>query len=253
MCVTAHFIREDSPKLIKATVSCKPFQGSCTVESIAAHVVGVMDEYGITESAVALTTDTASNVKQDERRVLPFQEWHGCVCYKLQLCALKILNDPRVQKTMAKHNKLTTHLRQSAESTEKLINIQEVCGSVLEVEKFLPIRKGDFPDLQRSTSVLFFSDSRVYVEIEGRGLRSRSSKYCSLAQKTPYHGKSRCIHVCCTSSLVYTYAHTHAANGGTAGDRQLNNGSETQTNTVPPHCHTALTAWGEVSGVYAGL
>lgn len=147
MCLTAHFIREDSPNLIKATLSCKLFQGSCTIESIAAHVVEVMDEYGITESAVALTTDTASNVKQDGGQAVSCQEWHGCVCYKLQLCALKILNDPRVKKTMAKHNKLTTHLHQSAQSMEKLNNIQQVCEPALGVEIELSIHVRKFSDL----------------------------------------------------------------------------------------------------------
>lgn len=159
MCVSAHFIRENAPKLLKATLSCKPFEGSYTVESIAAHVVGVMDEYSITESTVALTTDTASNVRQDGRRLLKSQEWHGCVCYKLQLCALKILNDPRVKKTMAKHNKLTTHLHQSAESMEKLTNIQEVCRSVLEVEIELSVHTGGFPIYLTSRSAFVFSDS----------------------------------------------------------------------------------------------
>lgn len=130
MCVTAHFIREDCPKLVTATLSCRDFKGSHTSEAIAAHMVEVMDEYGITEVAVALTTDTAANVKKAGTQLLPHQEWHGCVCHKLQLCAGKILGESKVKATMAKHNKLTTHLHMSAGSSERLRDIQKVCGFV---------------------------------------------------------------------------------------------------------------------------
>ncbi|CAN0286628.1 unnamed protein product [Scytosiphon promiscuus] len=127
MAVTAHFIREGSKKLTKTTLSCGEFTGSHTSERLAEKITGVMERFGIAETAVSLTTDTASNIKKCGKKLLD-QEWVPCVCHVLQLCALKILDSPGVKSTLAKHNKLTNHLHSSSLASEKLSKIQEAAS-----------------------------------------------------------------------------------------------------------------------------
>ncbi|CAN0108537.1 unnamed protein product [Sphacelaria rigidula] len=105
MAVTGHWIPEDHPKLVSTTLPCVEFRGSHTAERLAEKVTEVMEAYGITDTAVALTTDTAANIKKAGTKLLA-QEWIPSTCHLLQLCALKILNQPSVKATFAKHNKL---------------------------------------------------------------------------------------------------------------------------------------------------
>lgn len=74
---------------------------------------------------MALTTDTATNIKKAGKKLLR-PEWHACSCHVLQLCANKILNEPSVKATFAKHNRLTGHLHSSASSMDKLKTLQQV-------------------------------------------------------------------------------------------------------------------------------
>lgn len=123
MAVTAHWIPEDKPELVSTTLTCSEFRGSHTAERLADRINEVMSEFGIKDTTVALTTDTAANIKKAGKQLLR-PEWHGCTCHLLQLCALKILNEPHVKVTFAKHNRLTGHLHSSSAATEKLHALQ---------------------------------------------------------------------------------------------------------------------------------
>ncbi|CAN0280258.1 unnamed protein product, partial [Ectocarpus fasciculatus] len=125
MAVTGHWIREDKPELVSTTLGCVEFPGSHTSERLAEKVIDVMETYGIQDTAVALTTDTAANIKKAGKKLLR-PEWHACSCHVLQLCANKILNEPSVKATFAKHNRLTGHPQSSASSMDKLKTLQEV-------------------------------------------------------------------------------------------------------------------------------
>lgn len=98
---------------------------SHTAQRIADNLELVLAEYHITDTVVALTTDTAANVKCAGTKLLG-GEWHPCVCPVLQLCALKTLNEKHVKATFAKHNKLSAHLHHSTSSREKLTKLQKV-------------------------------------------------------------------------------------------------------------------------------
>ena len=124
--VTAHFIPEDCPKLVSTTLSCTSLTGSHTSERLAEQLTAVMKKFGIEKTAVSVTTDTASNIKKCVNQLLPNQEWIACVCHVLQLCALKILEEPSVKRTLAKHNRVTTHLHHSTSALEKMTKLQEV-------------------------------------------------------------------------------------------------------------------------------
>ncbi|CAN0189424.1 unnamed protein product [Ectocarpus sp. 12 AP-2014] len=125
MAVTRHWIREDKPELVSTTLGCVEFPGSHTSERLAEKVIDVMEMYGIQDTAVALTTDTAANIKKAGKKLLR-PEWHACSCHVLQLCANKILNEPSVKSTFAKHNRLTGHLHSSASFMDKLKTLQKV-------------------------------------------------------------------------------------------------------------------------------
>lgn len=125
MALTGHWIPEDRPELVSTTLACVEFRGSHTAERLAEKVSEVMDTYDIKDAAIALTTDTAANIKKAGKRLLP-QEWHPCTCHVLQLCALKILNEPHVKATFAKHNRLTTHLHSSTAASQTMSELQLV-------------------------------------------------------------------------------------------------------------------------------
>lgn len=125
MAVTAHWIPEDKPELVSTTLTCSEFRGSHTAQRLADRINEVMSQFGIKDTTVALTTDTAANIKKAGKQFLR-PEWHGCTCHLLQLCALKILNEPHVKATFAKHNRLTGHLHSSSAATEKLHALQKV-------------------------------------------------------------------------------------------------------------------------------
>lgn len=124
--MTGHWIRENKPKLVSATLGCVEFRESHTAERLAEKVTDIMEQYNIQDTAVALTTDTAANIKKAGTKLLPQEEWHACTCHLLLLCALKILNEPHVKATFVKHNKLTNHLHSSTTSAEKLASLQKV-------------------------------------------------------------------------------------------------------------------------------
>ncbi|CAM9592819.1 unnamed protein product, partial [Ectocarpus sp. 13 AM-2016] len=137
MAVTGHWIREDNPELVSATLGCVEFWGSHTAKRLAEKVTDVMEQYGIQDTAVALTTDTAANIKKAGRKLLR-PELHACSCHVLQLSALKILNEPSVKATFAKHNRLTGHLHPSSSSKEKLITLQRYATAAEEPVKVIP-------------------------------------------------------------------------------------------------------------------
>lgn len=130
MAVTGHFIREDKPELVSVTLSCRPFQGSHNAVPLAEHVEEVMREYGIEDTAVALTTDTTADIKCARTKRLPM-EWHPCICQVLQRCAQKVFHEKSVKKTLAKHNSLSGHLHHCPASQEKLFKLQQVRGTRL--------------------------------------------------------------------------------------------------------------------------
>lgn len=126
MGVTAHYIRLGEPKLVKVTLSCKEFRGSHTGERNAEHLEAVMQNFGIEDTALALTTDTAANAKKAGTKCPPQLYWQGCGCHILHLCALKILNQSDVKRTFVKHSKVARHLHKSTASADRLGAMQDV-------------------------------------------------------------------------------------------------------------------------------
>ncbi|CAN0248153.1 unnamed protein product, partial [Hapterophycus canaliculatus] len=125
LALTGHYIREGKPELVSTTLACCEFRGIHTSVRLAEKITEMMDLYDLKKTAVALTTGTAANIKKAGKQLLP-KEWHPCVCHLLQLCALKILNEPHVKATFAKHNRLTNHLHSSSTSSEKLVLLRKV-------------------------------------------------------------------------------------------------------------------------------
>lgn len=127
MAFTAHFITEGEANITAVTLSCEECPGSHTAQNLAQKFNDCMKKFGITDAVITLTTDTASNIKKAGVELLS-PEWHGCAAHKIELAIKPILNEPSVKATLAKHNKMATHLHASTRTTGKLNNLQKVCG-----------------------------------------------------------------------------------------------------------------------------
>lgn len=127
MAFTAHFIAEGATEVTAITLACQECPGSHTSEHLADMFTECMKKYGIEDTAITLTTDTAANIKKAGTQLLP-QEWHGCAAHKIELAIKPILHEPSVKATLTKHNKMATHLHASSKTTAKLKTLQHVRG-----------------------------------------------------------------------------------------------------------------------------
>ena len=128
MSLTAHLVPESTTKLEKCTLSCREFPASRTAERIAKHLGKDLKIYGIFDTAMAVTTDTASSIKKAGVSMMPPREWPGCAAHKIELAIKHIMKESPVKQTFTKHNRMATHGHASSPTWQKLAEFQKVVG-----------------------------------------------------------------------------------------------------------------------------
>lgn len=127
--MTVHFISVSNSKWVlkSCTCACEVFNESHTGEHIGAKIMAILENLGIAQSVVSITSNTAVNMKKAVEQHTPDSiKWVACIAHKMERSVQAYVSTDGLKQSLDKFMRAAEHLRKSEQSQQTFETTQKV-------------------------------------------------------------------------------------------------------------------------------
>lgn len=127
--MTVHFIIVSNSEWVlkSGTCACEVFNGSHTGEHIGAKIMAMLENLGIAQSAVSITSNTAVSMREAvEQHTSDSIKWVACAVHKMERSIQAYISIDGLKQSLDKFVRVAEHLRKSEQSQQTFEATQKV-------------------------------------------------------------------------------------------------------------------------------